>query len=64
MQPYLKHQKIPLLIPSAGFDAKLSITDKNVDHTQAFISSGVKDFSLPGFVTPHRLFVISTERLH
>lgn len=53
MQHYLKHQKMPLLIPSAGFDAKLSITDKNVDHTQAFISAGVKDFSLPGFVTPH-----------
>ncbi len=41
------------LIPEVDFDIKLNMTEKNAENTQAFIERGVKDFSLPGFVTPH-----------
>ncbi|MBS9424082.1 hypothetical protein [Photorhabdus caribbeanensis] len=41
------------LIPESDFDIKLNMTEKNVEHTQAFIEHGVQDFSLPGFVTPY-----------
>lgn len=53
MQTFTVNRRMPLLIPSAGFDAKLNMTEKNIEHTEAFMASGVKDFSLPGFVTPH-----------
>ncbi len=53
MNKYIANEKMPLLIPAAGFDAKLSMTEKNIEHTEAFMASGVKEFSLPGFVTPH-----------
>ncbi|MBE5213274.1 hypothetical protein IG611_01565 [Pectobacterium sp. A535-S3-A17] len=44
---------MPLNIPDAGFNAKLSVTEKNVEHTTAFLQKGVVDFSLPGYTTPH-----------
>ncbi|NHB91360.1 hypothetical protein [Photorhabdus cinerea] len=46
-------EKMPALIPQADFNIKLNMTEKNVAHTQAFIERGVRDFSLPGFVTPY-----------
>ncbi|WP_275556625.1 hypothetical protein [Mixta sp. Marseille-Q2659] len=53
MQNYLVNQRMPLLIPAAGFDAKLNMSERNVEHTEAFMRAGVRDFALPGFVTPH-----------
>ncbi len=53
MNSYTVKEKMPVLIPEADFNIKLNMTEKNVEHTQAFIESGVKVFSLPGFVTPH-----------
>lgn len=60
MQNYQANTRMPLLIPSAGFDAKLSMTEKNIEHTEAFIEAGVKDFALPGFVTPHGYRLLSS----
>lgn len=42
MNKYIANEKMPLLIPAAGFDAKLSMTEKNIEHTEAFMASGVK----------------------
>ncbi|MCT8351520.1 hypothetical protein [Photorhabdus kayaii] len=53
MNDYKVKEKMPVLIPEADFDIKLNMTEKNVEHTQAFIERGVKDFSLPGLVTPY-----------
>lgn len=53
MHTYLVSQRMPLLIPAAGFDIKLNMSEKNIEHTEAFMDAGVRDFSLPGFVTPH-----------
>ncbi|WNY87405.1 hypothetical protein [Leclercia adecarboxylata] len=53
MKTYLAKNKMPFEIPSASFDTKLNMTEKNIEHTEAFIRAGVKEFALPGFVTPH-----------
>ncbi|MFP1739787.1 hypothetical protein [Lonsdalea quercina] len=45
--------KMPLEIDAAGFDNKLSMTDKNIEHTENFISKGVTEFNLSGFIVPH-----------
>lgn len=54
---------MPYLIPEADFDRKLNMTENNVTHTGAFISKGVVDFALPGFVLPYgyRLLKSRTE---
>ncbi|MBA5202188.1 hypothetical protein H2Y57_00530 [Pectobacterium aroidearum] len=44
---------MPLNIHDAGFNAKLNVTEKNVEHTTDFLQKGVGDFSLPGYTTPH-----------
>ncbi|AIU88335.1 hypothetical protein [Pectobacterium odoriferum] len=53
MNRSIANQVMPLNIPDAGFNAKLSVTEKNVEHTTAFLQKGVEDFSLPGYTTPH-----------
>ncbi|MBP2168047.1 hypothetical protein J2125_001239 [Erwinia toletana] len=60
MQTNLVNDRMPLLIPSAGFDTKLSMTEKNIEHSESFIASGVNEFSLPGFVIPHGYRLLSS----
>nr|WP_228029633.1 hypothetical protein [Pectobacterium carotovorum]AKG47496.1 hypothetical protein pA_00056 [Pectobacterium carotovorum] len=46
---------MPYVIPDtdADFNTKLKAPEKNIDYTRLFLQSGVEDFVLPGFVTPH-----------
>lgn len=44
---------MPLLIPSAEFDAKLLRTESNHTHTEAFLAKGVDDYHVPGYQAPH-----------
>ncbi|MDC9615365.1 hypothetical protein ABLB69_15515 [Xenorhabdus khoisanae] len=44
---------MPYLIPDADFDLKLSLLDKNVEHTKSFIEKGVIDFHLPEATIPN-----------
>ncbi|OTA18966.1 phage protein [Xenorhabdus beddingii] len=43
---------MPYLIPDADFDLKLSLLDKNIEHTKNFIEKGVIDFHLADAVIP------------
>ncbi|WP_272661391.1 hypothetical protein [Providencia sp. PROV089] len=49
------NKSMPYVIPDtdADFNTKLKAPEKNIDFTKIFLESGVVDFSLPGFVTPH-----------
>lgn len=42
----------PLLIDSADFSRKLGLYSKNEEHTVQFLSRGVEDYFLEGFVLP------------
>lgn len=44
---------MPYLIPDADFNLKLSLLDKNVEHTKSFIEKGVIDFHLPEATIPN-----------
>lgn len=46
------NRAMPYNIPDAGFNAKLNVTDNNIEHTTAFIEKGASDFVLSGFTTP------------
>ncbi|WP_422387601.1 hypothetical protein [Erwinia aphidicola] len=65
MQKSARKTGMPLLIPSAEFDEKLSRTStgKNTQHTQAFIDGGSHDFYLPDYAVPpgYRLLQSSRE---
>ncbi|MEX6205036.1 hypothetical protein AB6G29_23740 [Providencia hangzhouensis] len=49
------NKSMPYVIPDtdADFNTKLKAPEKNIDYTKTFLESGVTDFSLPGFITPH-----------
>lgn len=48
-----RRTSMPYLIEDADFNHKLRISEKNVEHTAAFLENGAKDFVLPDFVIPH-----------
>jgi len=41
---------MPRLIPEADFNIKLKMPSKNIDHTRQFLSEGVEDVSLDGYI--------------
>lgn len=55
---------MPLLIPSAEFDEKLSRTStgKNTQHTQAFIDGGSHDFYLTDYAVPPGYRLLQSSR--
>ncbi|PHM52380.1 hypothetical protein [Xenorhabdus hominickii] len=48
-----KEQSMPLIIDDADFNRKLRMPGKNAEHTEAFLSNGVKPYDLPEYAIPH-----------
>ncbi|EKT62925.1 hypothetical protein OOA_05596 [Providencia burhodogranariea DSM 19968] len=55
---------MPYVIPDtdADFNTKLKVPEKNIDYTKVFLESGVKDFTLPGYITPHGYRLVKSSK--
>ncbi|AKP35053.1 hypothetical protein [Yersinia aleksiciae] len=62
MNKFIANENMPFNIPEAGFNTKLNVTGNNIEHTTAFMSKGVVDFSLPGYTTPHGYRLVKSLR--
>ncbi|MEW2741545.1 hypothetical protein ABZ131_20505 [Providencia rettgeri] len=56
------NKPMPYVIPDADFNSKLKAPEKNIDFTKLFLTSGVEDFTLPGYVTPHGYRLVKSLR--